>query len=164
MRGTSTRRSEQYSFARELAEVSTFPRVTALDPQERAFWDYCWAKSVQRAHSQGKRIRRWNENLHVPALTAGTAVAALAPIGGIGARIATAALAVLAAVLNGVINLFRTDVQSHVYGAFESQMLQEGWNFAQGLEPYADNGGFRVFIDRVSRLHATYNMPQHEPI
>jgi hypothetical protein len=144
-------------FRTGLKKFENLSGVKKLNDDQRAFWNDQWADRLAGMHTRSKNWRRWGEGFRLPALAAGAAVPALAPFSGLSVRIATASLAALAVTLNGAATLFHTDQRTIVNRRYEGILLAAGWDFAQGLGPYAGADAFEKFAEHVRNILEAYD-------
>lgn len=151
------RMAKSSKFRERLKKFDELEQIKDLDGTGRAFWDDVWVNRLRGIHSRSKEWKSWGEGLRLPALAAGAAVPALAPFSGLYVRIATASLAALAVTLNGAATLFHIDQRTIVNRRYEGMLLEAGWNFALGLNPYTGNDAFSKFEQHVLSILRAYD-------
>lgn len=119
------------------------------------FWDTVY---VGRITGMSRRLEKWGSRrgaFRLSGLAVGAVVPALAGFGGVPVRIAAAAAAVVAVVLNGVATTFHVDQRVVVNRQYMEELLAAGWTFVCGRGRYGTpptSDSFGIFIDEVQKL------------
>jgi hypothetical protein len=149
--------SRSSEFQELLDRLNGLSRIQKLEGDQRKFWDQRVANRLKGMNSRIKNWQKWGVGFRLPALAVGAAVPALAPFSGLYVRVATAALAAIAVVLNGAVTLFHTDQRTIVNRRYQGMLLSTGWSFALGLDPYNGDDAFESFARDVTSILEVYD-------